>query len=229
MRGAAGALFALSLIACGGGSGPDAGPRPDGWVPPGTDAGPLPDGFVPPGTDAGCIPQIEICGDRMDQNCDGRDTSCGDSDGDGIEACREGDDLTMCDCDDDRADVRPPFGGGLPGAPELCDGVDNDCNGRVDEHAECCAGCSAVEPRSRADICLEDGTCDCSGEAGVGACPADETCCSSGCVNTQTDFDNCGFCQSMCTASADRCVAGNCSCGGGAICDKIIVCSGGSC
>lgn len=229
-------LFALLLVspACGG---DDDAPGVDGGGTPGVDGGGTPgvDGGGTPGVDGGprtdgggCVPTVEICGDRIDQNCDGRDTSCGDSDGDGIDACRAGDDLTRCDCDDSRTDVRPPFGG-VPGAPELCDERDNDCDGRVDEAAECCAGCAAVEPRNRADVCLETGECDCSTEAGVGPCAAGETCCSGGCVNTQTDFDNCGGCQTMCTPQADRCVAGNCQCGSNPVCDFITMCVGGSC
>ncbi len=193
----------------------------DSSVPPGTDGG------VAPGTD-GCVPSVEICGDRIDQNCDGRDTGCGDNDGDGIMACRAGDDLTMCDCDDGRTDVRPAFGA-VPGAPEVCDGVDNDCNGRVDEAAECCAGCADVSPRSRADVCAEDGTCDCSTEPGMGPCAEGMTCCASGCVDVQSDTANCGFCNSRCTVSADRCTMGTCMCGSGPACDLDRACTGGSC
>lgn len=229
-------LFAILLVssACGD---DDGTPGVDGGGTPGVDGGGIPgvDGGGTPGVDGGprdgggtCVPTVEICGDRVDQNCDGRDTSCGDTDGDGIDACRAGDDLTRCDCDDSRTDVRPAFGG-VPGAPELCDSRDNDCDGRVDESAACCAGCAAVEPKNRADVCLETGECDCSTEAGVGPCAAGETCCSGGCVNTQTDFNHCGTCETMCTPQADRCVAGDCRCGSNPVCDFITMCSGGSC
>ena len=174
------------------------------------------------------MPTIEICGDRIDQNCDGRDTSCGDTDGDGVMACRAGDDLTMCDCDDSRTDVRPPFGGGaVGGAPEVCDGVDNDCNGRIDEASECCAACSGMA--ERADVCTTDGMCDCSTMAGVGVCTAGQNCCEAGCVNLQNDIDNCGFCGAQCTNSTDRCVAGDCRCGDGPGCDAGRVCTNGTC
>jgi hypothetical protein len=46
--------------------------------------------------------------------------NCVDRDGDGFSACDE--------CDDRRADVHP-------GAAEVCDGADNDCDGLVDEGA----------------------------------------------------------------------------------------------
>ncbi|MDQ3035592.1 MAG: MopE-related protein [Myxococcota bacterium] len=230
----------VALFAACGGDEPRAG-TDAGTTTPGIDGGFLPDGAAIPLRDSGvdgngaCVPSIEICGDRMDQNCDGRDTSCGDTDGDGIEACREGDDLTMCDCDDARTDVRPPFAatpGGpvVAGAPELCDGRDNDCNGRVDESAQCCEGCASLgEDRDRADVCLEDGTCDCSTEAGIGPCGAGQTCCGGGCTDVGTDFANCGFCGAQCTVQADTCSAGECRCGAGPVCDFTTECSGGSC
>jgi len=236
MRAAVFLAAALLTLGCDDGTtGGDGGVSPgmDGAVPPGTDSAVPPgtDGGPRPGTDAGpggCVPTIEICGDRIDQNCDGRDTSCGDTDMDGIPACAAGDDLTMCDCDDSRADVRPAFGT-VPGAPEMCDGVDNDCNGRVDEHAECCDGCADVSPRSRADICNEDGACDCAGEPGIGPCAAGMDCCSSGCVDLANDTNNCGFCGAVCRTSTDNCNAGTCMCGTGPACDLDRVCTGGSC
>jgi hypothetical protein len=135
----------------------------------------------------------------------------------------------MCDCDDTRMDVRPAVGSVL-GAPELCDGVDNNCNGRADESAECCPGCASLgADRDRADVCDETGACDCSTEPGAGPCPVGESCCGNGCTNTDTDFMNCGFCSAACTDQADNCSAGNCRCGSGPVCDFINVCSGGSC
>lgn len=174
------------------------------------------------GVDTGvCVPSVEICGDRIDQNCDGRDTSCGDTDGDRFEACRAGDDLTMCDCDDAQATV-------YPGHPEECDGFDNDCNGRVDEIAECCTACAGM-PAGAGDICTEDGQCDCAGEPGIGVCGAGQTCCGAGCTNIQTDIMNCGFCGTACSNQADGCTAGDCTCGSGPVCDFTTMCSGGSC
>ena len=57
------------------------------------------------------------CSDPNDYNCDGS-TSYADNDGDGFAACEE--------CDDGDAAINP-------GADEVCDGVDNDCDGEVDE------------------------------------------------------------------------------------------------
>jgi hypothetical protein len=62
----------------------------------------------------------EDCADPNDYNCDGV-TGFVDLDGDGWAACEE--------CDDGRDDV-------FPGAPELCDSADNDCDGAIDGGAE---------------------------------------------------------------------------------------------
>ncbi len=56
------------------------------------------------------------CDDPNDYNCDGS-VGYADADGDGFSACTE--------CDDTNAAVNPA-------ATELCDGVDNDCDGSID-------------------------------------------------------------------------------------------------
>ena len=225
-------LLVVALAACGDDD-DDGTTRTDLGTTPIVDLGPVPEGGRPDmfRIDGGgvCVPQIEICGDRMDQNCDGMETPCGDGDGDGIDACRTGDDLTRCDCDDDRVDVRPAFGA-LPGAAEICDSRDNDCNGRIDESAACCTGCASLgTDRGRADICTLEGACDCSTAPGVEPCGAGQTCCGGGCVDITSDVANCGACGAACTEQADRCTARNCACGSGPVCDFINVCTGGSC
>ncbi len=226
-------LIVLALAGC------DSGPDPgrdgggvtlmDGRVVQPDSATPARDGGGGGDPDGGCAANVEICGDHMDQNCDGRDQSCGDTDADGWQACRPGDDLSPCDCNDSRSDAFPPAGAGVPGAPEVCYGIDNDCNGRIDESAECCAGCASLDDRRRADICTPSGVCDCSTVPGEGPCPSGQTCCSGGCVDTQTDFENCGYCNTRCTPSADRCTAGSCMCGSGPVCDLDYPCNSGSC
>ncbi len=57
------------------------------------------------------------CSDANDYNCDGS-VGYADTDGDGFAACEE--------CDDTNADVSPL-------ATEACNGVDDDCDGTVDE------------------------------------------------------------------------------------------------
>jgi len=61
----------------------------------------------------------EICGNGVDDNCDGNIDEIYDEDNDGFTNCEP------VDCDDGDADV-------YPGAPEVCDGKDNDCDGACD-------------------------------------------------------------------------------------------------
>ena len=62
---------------------------------------------------------LETCDDVVDKNCDGF-VGATDEDGDGFSACEE--------CDDADPDVNPD-------ALETCDGIDNNCDGEIDEDA----------------------------------------------------------------------------------------------
>ena len=64
----------------------------------------------------------EICGDGIDQDCDGRDLIC-QIDPSDIDDDRDGYTENQGDCDDSNATI-------YPGATEICgDGIDQDCNG----------------------------------------------------------------------------------------------------
>ena len=87
---------------------------------------------------------VEVCNDGIDDDCDGVGDESGalgeslffsDSDGDGhgdpadsVLACAEpsGYVTDATDCDDTSAAAHP-------GGSEICDGVDNDCDGRIDD------------------------------------------------------------------------------------------------
>lgn len=83
--------------------------------------------FLLTGCDAGKEAERQGCDsaasdpvDGVDQNCDGVDGT--DADGDGVAGVASG----GSDCDDAEPEV-------YPGSVEWCDGVDNDCDGVVDE------------------------------------------------------------------------------------------------
>ena len=110
----------------------------------------------------------EVC-DGVDNNCNGQvDEGCvtctdGDHDGYFAQGLQCG---TAADCDDTRADV-------YPGAPELCfDGIDNNCNGQVDENcATCTPGAACGSP---VGVCTYqyDSACNCV----AAVSPTPETC-----------------------------------------------------
>ena len=142
---------------------------------------------------------------------------CLDRDGDGYsEDCGER------DCDDTRSNV-------YPGAPELCDGHDNNCDRRTDENFVCDEDCD--DECSRDEItCTPDGagfvTCelasnDCWFETGRVLCPNGGFCADGACGVEPVcqDFDYDGY-GPACEGSGDcRPTEGEVHPGADEICD----------
>lgn len=123
-------------------------------------------------------------GCTTNEDCDGTLARCtfdaldGDDDGQAPIVCG-GD-----DCNDANADA-------YPGAIDVCNGEDDDCDSRIDERATCERGNSCV-----------DGEC---------ICPEGKFVCSGQCVDRQTSEDHCGRCGTSCSG-AETCEAGSCTC-----------------
>jgi hypothetical protein len=188
---------------------------PDASLPPGVDGGPRPDGAAPE-TDAGEIdpiamgaPRGDICGNLVDDDDDGMiDDGCdcavgterpcwlGPDDMRGIGACRDGVQRCMSDgasatwayCDDTV----------MPSVEVLRNGLDDDCDGEIDEADGICvptendeAGAAACA-NGRDDDC--DTLLDCDDPACVGmahcpgGCDANESVCWGG-VDDDCDGD----------------------------------------
>ncbi|MBI3185057.1 MAG: putative metal-binding motif-containing protein [Myxococcales bacterium] len=110
-------LVAVASLGCGpgnssvGGGGGGAGGGAGGGV----------GGGAGGGTGQSCIPVGEVCGDNIDNDCDGVADEGFDLDADGYKSCQG-------DCDDTRASINP-------GVAELFNQLDDNCDGKVDNKA----------------------------------------------------------------------------------------------
>jgi len=148
----------------------------------------------------------EVCGDGIDQNCNGSDKATADCDAD-----RDGRTANDGDCDDTNPTI-------FPGAFERCNGRDDNCNGTIDEGyvvgTACTLGLGA---------CAVTGMTVCSSTGGASVCtakpsaPVAETCngIDDNCngrvddvpAQGAADVQNCGGCGSVCSAGAHQVAA----------------------
>ncbi len=107
----------------------------------------------------------ETCND-IDDDCDGMVDEDLDEDGDGYSWCPTA--RPPLDCDDSNASVRPTREGEVA-LPDVCDGLDNDCDPSTTDGAECSAmqDCDAVNRAcvdfnctTRPSLCAGDEFCD---------------------------------------------------------------------
>ncbi len=172
--------------------------------------------------------QVEICGDGLDNDCNGDvDDGCdcapgdtrpcftGEPDAIGVGECAEG----VQTCDENGKWGVTCDGQVLPGHEE-CDGLDNDCNGEVDEgfgDQTCGLGlcvvtvpscengapvvCVPLDPPSDVDLCAgEDDDCNGTADQGCACSPGETQPCYSGPPGT----DGVGICH----AGVQTCVGG---------------------
>ena len=161
-----GALVGALLCGCGGGDEgtlvPDAGLSEESPADPPTEKEPVPDTKKPPASsekcDEGFYDQNDDSSDgceyactgdpSAEETCDGSDTDCDgtidegfDVDGDGFSTCGTiftgGVDSARVDCDDSEAST-------FPGATEICDGIDQDCDTVDDNDVTAPAGLCAT-------------------------------------------------------------------------------------
>jgi hypothetical protein len=123
--------------------------------------------------------------DGIDNNCNGLTDEGFDLDEDGVSQCGDlNGKNSRVDCDDRNASVNP-------GMPDICDGLDNDCDDDFDEAP------NGQEDSCEAPLRCSKGSCvmpTCATPAPLGlACAADEQCIDANCVTQK--------CQPACKAN----------------------------
>jgi hypothetical protein len=178
------------------------------------------DGHADPCTDLGmicasgtcqpCEPKQELC-DGSDNDCDGKIDEDSDSDGDGFTWCGGGH-PELVDCVPDDASIHPTGGTGEGSQPvvELCDGLDNDCDGKVDEDRDCremTPGCTSDNDCPKGRQCDKStGTCVAPRPSGS-QCQSNAQCGAGFCVTTNAlglgDVLSDNLCGTACCKDAD--------------------------
>lgn len=178
----------------------------------------LPEGAPCPGTDRTCqggfcrvcVPKPEEC-NGVDDNCNGIVDEGFDNDNDGYKTCGQKGEI---DCDDS-----PETGRDIhPGADEICNGIDDNCDGKIDENAIDCA--ADQECWAEKGICTIKDDCRIHGCTNGGCDPDTGTCTQADCVA----LGRCNVPGTACDPKLRRCIK---EIGYGESCDDSVRCSSG--
>jgi hypothetical protein len=175
--------------------------------------------------DGGCsdwlncnVTDIEVlCADGIDDDCDGS-IDCADTDCITAPICidEDADSYSLAvDCDDTDPAIHP-------GVDELCNLVDDDCDGTIDEGCTCtpagrtkACGTDTGECAAGTQTCLSDGTWGaCSGLGPVGeTCDGVDNDCDGqadeGCDCLDGESRDCGTATGVCELGSQICVTGH--------------------
>ncbi len=172
------------------------------------------------GTCQSCAGARELC-NGVDDDCDGKIDEGYDPDGDHYTWCGGGV-SELADCAPNDPTIHPSPTNTLDGianaaAIELCDGKDNDCDGKVDESPECMQtqSCTQTGCRLQGQYCdAQSGRCITPRPVGSG-CSNDAECEGGFCVNPSMFHVNGD-------AQAKRCARACCTdsdCASGTVCE----------
>ncbi|MBU1220947.1 hypothetical protein KKF34_07300 [Myxococcota bacterium] len=160
-------------------------------------------------TNASCTPTTEICGDDIDNDCDGViDNGCNTECTSG-ETRDCGTDVGECEFGTQTCTANGTWGtdcvGGVLPADEDCDGLDNNCNGQIDENLTrpCNTLCGIGN-----EICSNGEWMNCTApQPETEVCDGIDNDCD-GTIDNGTDMECARGTQKTCGTNVGECVAG---------------------